>query len=99
MFVPVEVAVGTGITKPDPIDGSLLDHIAQHKGLRADYATEWTTARRPIPAEAKALGISNAEPVLAVLIVVYTATGEPLLASALVLPGSRHEIEDTYPVS
>ncbi|WP_245855048.1 hypothetical protein [Micromonospora wenchangensis] len=44
-FVPVDIAVGTDITKPDPIPGGLLDLIARHKGLRADYATERMTAR------------------------------------------------------
>jgi GntR family transcriptional regulator len=98
-FVPVEMAVGTAITKPEPIGESLLGHIERHKGLRADYATEWTAARRPTPDEATALAIAKDEPVLVVTIVAHLASGEPVLLSQLVLPGSRHEIEDTYPIS
>ncbi len=98
-FVPVEIAVGTRITKPDPIDGGLLEHIATRKGLRADYAHEWLTCRLPTADEAKLLDIDAAEPVLAVLIVAHAASGEPIVASQVLMPGSRHEIEDTYPLS
>ncbi len=97
-FLPVEIAVGTDATKPEPIGGSLLEHIDARKGVRGDYATEWTTARRPNDEEAELLGIGADEPVLSVVIAVYTAAGEPLLVSAMVLPGARHEVEDTYPL-
>jgi GntR family transcriptional regulator len=98
-FVPVEIAVGTGITKPEPIEGGLLEHIALRKGLRGDYAHEWLTCRLPTADEAGLLDIGPAEPVLAVLIVAHQASGEPILASSVLMPGSRHEIEDTYPLS
>jgi GntR family transcriptional regulator len=98
-FVPVEIAVGTGVTKPEPIAGGLLEHIALRKGLRGDYAHEWLTCRLPAADEATLLGIDPAEPVLSVLIVVHQASGDPILASSVLMPGSRHEIEDTYPLS
>ncbi|MEU7983156.1 GntR family transcriptional regulator [Micromonospora sp. NPDC049081] len=98
-FVPVDIAVGTDITKPGPIPGGLLDLIARHKGLRADYATERMTARRVNEAEAAALDVPADEPVLSVVITVHQASGDPIMASVLVMPGSRHEIEDTYALS
>ncbi|MEV5448172.1 GntR family transcriptional regulator, partial [Streptomyces sp. NPDC052644] len=98
-FVPVDIAVGTDITKPDPIPGGLLDLIARHKGLRADYATERMTARRVNEAEAVALDVPADESVLSVVITVHQASGDPIMASVLVMPGSRHEIEDTYALS
>jgi GntR family transcriptional regulator len=98
-YVPVEIAVGTDITKPEPIPGSLLDHLELRKGVRGDYAHEWLTTRRPTSDEATLLDIDPAEPVLSVLIVVHQAAGEPILAAQVVMPGARHEIEDTYPLS
>ena len=98
-YVPVDIAVGTDVSKPDPISGSILDHIAARKRLRADYATERLTARRVDPSEVDALGVPEDEAVLSVVITAYQSTGEPILASLIVMPGSRHEIEDTYPLS
>ncbi|MFI6823236.1 GntR family transcriptional regulator [Micromonospora sp. NPDC050187] len=97
-FVPVDIAVGTEITKPEPITGGLLDHIARHKSLRADYATERLTSRLVDQAEAEALAVPEDEAVISVVLTVYQANGEPILTSLLVMPGSRHEIEDTYPL-
>ncbi|MFV2104516.1 GntR family transcriptional regulator [Micromonospora sp. LOL_024] len=98
-FVPVDIAVGTDITKPDPIPGGLLDLIARQKGLRADYATERMTARRVSPDEADALDVPADESVMSVVITVHQASGEAIMTSVLVMPGSRHEVEDTYAVS
>ncbi|MFY1672700.1 GntR family transcriptional regulator [Plantactinospora sp. WMMB334] len=98
-FVPVDIAVGTAVIKPDPIGGGLLEHISGAKGLRGDYATERMTARRVSTDEAKALDVPEDEPVLSVVLTVHQASGDPILTSVLVMPGSRHEIEDTYPLS
>jgi GntR family transcriptional regulator len=97
-FVPVEIAVGTDITKPEPIAGSLAEHIERRKGLRGDYAHEWLTTRRPTEDEAKLLDIDPGDPVLSIVIAVHASSGEAILASVLLMPGSRHEIEDTYPL-
>ncbi len=98
-FLPVEVAVGSAATKAEPIDGSLLAHLAERKGIRGDYAVEWTSARRPTAEEAELLALEADAPVLAVTIAVHTAAGEVVLMSDLTLPGARHELEDTYPLS
>ncbi|MFI6758813.1 GntR family transcriptional regulator [Micromonospora sp. NPDC050417] len=98
-FVPVEIAVGTEITKPGPISGGLSEHIARLKGLRADYVTERMTARRVSPEEAEALKVPTDESVFSVVITLHQSSGEPIFTSLLVMPGSRHEIEDTYPLS
>jgi GntR family transcriptional regulator len=98
VFVPVEVAAGSHAVRQEPVAGSLLAHLAAHKGLRGDYAVEWTSARRPTPEEADLLDIDKDDPVLAVTVAAYTAAGEPVLASLVVVPGDRHEIEDAYPL-
>ncbi|MDR7278690.1 GntR family transcriptional regulator [Catenuloplanes atrovinosus] len=97
-FVPVDVAVGTDIIKPIPITGNLLDHIAQARGIRGDYVIERLTARRITADEAAALDVPDDEPVISTVITVYQSSGEAVLASVLVMPGSRHEIDDAYPL-
>ena len=97
-FLPVEIAVGTDATKPVPLVGGLVEHIRGRKDIRGDYATEWTTARRATAEEAEILGIGPGDPVLSVVIGVYTAAGRAVLASVLVMAGAGHEIEDTYPL-
>lgn len=99
VFVPIDVAAGSDVTKADPIAAGVLAHLASRKDIRGDYAVEWTTARRPTPEEAELLGIGKDDPVLAVIIAVYTAAGSPVLVSMLVMPGNRHEVEDTYPLT
>jgi GntR family transcriptional regulator len=98
-FVPVDVAFGTEITKPDPIGESLLEHIERRRGVRGDYAREWMTTRAASPDEVTALAIDPADPVLSVVIGVYQSSGDPIMASRLLMPGSRHEIEDVYSLS
>ncbi len=98
-FVPVDIAVGTDVIKPDPISGGLLDHIKAKKRLRADFATERLTARRIGEAEAGALGVPADEAVLSVVVTAHQSSGAPIMTSLIVMPGSRHEIEDSYPLS
>ncbi|MEU7617225.1 GntR family transcriptional regulator [Micromonospora rifamycinica] len=82
-FVPVDIAVGADITKPDPIPGGLLDLVARHKGLRADYATERLSARRVSGAEAAALEVPTDQPMLSIVITVHRppSTGRPATRS------------------
>jgi GntR family transcriptional regulator len=98
-YVPVDIAVGTDVANLDPIAGSILDHIASRKGLRADYATERLTARQIDASEVDALAVPTDEAVLSVIITAHQSSGAPILTSLIVMPGSRHEIEDTYPLS
>jgi len=97
-YVPVEIAVGSDITKPTPIDAGLLDHIERRKGIRGDYVRQWLSARRPTEEEATLLAVEHGEPVLSILLIVHQAAGEPVLAASVIMPGSRHEIEDAYPL-
>ena len=80
--------------------GYAEDHlIARHKGLRADYATERMTARRVSDVEAEALKVPAERSRDERRITVHQASGDPIMTSVLVMPGSRHEIEDTYALS
>jgi GntR family transcriptional regulator len=62
-----------------------------------DYANERLTARRATAEEAELLQLLDNDAVLTVLVGVYQSSGEPITASMLVLPGSRHEIKDSNP--
>lgn len=97
--VPLDIAAGTGLTAPTPVEGSVLTHLAERRKPRGDYVTERTTARRPTPEEAELLAVDGADPVLAVTLTVYTATGDPVLTSTLVTTGDPHGTEATYPLN
>ena len=59
--------------------------------------TEQIAARLPSQEEAKLLGItSKLTPVLALTVTAFDTAGRPIQVSHLVLPGDRHELEDTY---
>lgn len=58
---------------------------------------EQIAARLPSLEEAKLLGItSKLTPVLALTVTAYDTAGRPIQVSHLVLPGDRHELENTY---
>jgi GntR family transcriptional regulator len=95
----VDIAVGTDVIRPEPITGSILAHIKAKKSLRADYATERLTPRRVDETEATALDVPSDEAVLSVVIAAHQSSGAPIVTSRIVMPGSHHEIEDSYPLS
>jgi GntR family transcriptional regulator len=98
-YLPVDIAVGTDLTKASRVAGGMLAHIAAKKNLRADYADELLTARRSTDEEAELLGLEAGDPVLSVVITAHQANGDPIATSVVLLPGDRHEIEDSYPLS
>jgi DNA-binding GntR family transcriptional regulator len=93
-----ELAERTGLGGPEPVRGgvrSLLDRVA---GIRVDHVVERVAARRPEQDEARLLGLSRSAPVLAVYISARDATGRPVVALEVAMPGELHELEDAYPV-
>ena len=52
----------------------------------------------PEPAEVKLLGIPRSAPVLALYVTAREASGQPVLALEVAMPGDLHELEDAYPV-
>jgi DNA-binding GntR family transcriptional regulator len=96
-WFPPDVAAGTLLDSPDPIGEGIAEHLRARKRLRADHLTERVTARLPTAEEATALSIPRRTPVLGVLVVAHDAAGAVLQVADAVLPGDRHELEDTYP--
>jgi DNA-binding GntR family transcriptional regulator len=68
------------------------------KGADLHHGTERITARTASPDEAGLLEVSRRDCLLAVLVVVSDATGEPVLAVDALIPPARHELESTFPI-
>jgi GntR family transcriptional regulator len=99
VYLPVELASGTEVGKDAPIPGGLLRHIVQVKGIEFDHAVQRISARHATTEEASRLKIRKLDVVLTLLLVAYDRAGVPLLCVDAVLPASRHELEDAFPLS
>ncbi|MEV0353131.1 GntR family transcriptional regulator [Nonomuraea sp. NPDC050680] len=97
VWIPLEIAVGTDLDKPEPLRNGIRRHLQAVKHLRFDHITERLSARKPTKEEAELLGSSN--PVLGVLASVHDPSGAVLLAMSLALPGGLYELEDVFKVS
>lgn len=98
LYVPVELAAGTDIGKPEPINGNVLRHLGQRKDVQFDHATERLSARLPTAEESELLKIGRRDSVLTLLVTAYDIAGKPQLAIDAVLPATRHELEDSFPL-
>jgi DNA-binding GntR family transcriptional regulator len=93
-----EVAEGTGLDGSGPVPGGIQTVLARTKGVRVDYVVEHVAARHPASHETRLLGISRSAPVLAVYVSGHHASGNPVVAVDVAMPGDLHELEDAYPV-
>ncbi len=97
MWLPIDLASGTGLASPDLLDESIRHHLQARKKIRFDHAVERISARQPTAEEAGLLQVPPDAPVLNVIVTAYDATARPLQVVDIVLPGDRHEIHDAYP--
>jgi DNA-binding GntR family transcriptional regulator len=95
-WLPMPLAAGTGLELRDTVRGGIRSILTRTKDVRIDHVIEQVTARRPTPDEAKLLGISRSAPVLALYVGAREATGRPVLAIDIAMPGDLHELEDAY---
>jgi GntR family transcriptional regulator len=96
-YFPLSIAHGTDLDGDRPIEGGTRQHVEARHKVRYDHMTEQIAARLPSLDEAKLLEIaSKLTPVLALTVTAYDTAGHPIQVSHLVLPGDRHELEDTY---
>jgi DNA-binding GntR family transcriptional regulator len=98
-YVPVELAAGTDVGASNPLPEGLLRHLERAKNVEFDHASERISARLPSADEATLLEIGRRDPVLTVLLAVCDRAGKPLVAVDVVLPASRHELEDVFPLA
>jgi len=80
------------------VNGGIRSLLTRTAGVRIDHVIEHVAARRAEPHEAKLLGIPRSAPVLALYVSARDASGQPLLALDVAMPGDLHELEDAYPV-
>jgi GntR family transcriptional regulator len=92
------LAEQTGLDSPDAVRGGVRSLLDKSAGVRIDHIVERVAARRPGPEEARLLGLSRSAPVLALYVSARDASGLPVLALEVAMPGELHELEDAYPV-
>jgi GntR family transcriptional regulator len=97
-WVPLALAEGTDLASSEPLHGGVRAHLARRKDIRIDHVLEQVVARHPTSQETKLLGVRRNAPMLAVYVAARQASGEPVLALELAMPGDRHELEDAYQV-
>src|ERR1039457_5914994 len=93
-----DMADETGLADSAPVTGGIRNLLARAKGVRIDYVVERVAARHPASHEVRLLGISRSAPVLALYVSARNASGNPVLALDVAMPGDLHELEDAYPV-
>jgi len=98
-WFPSGLAEGTALADPAPLRGGVRQFLDRARGRRIDHVIEHVTARRALPHEARMLGISRSAPVLALYVTARDASGNPVTALDLAMPGDLHELEDAYSVS
>lgn len=98
VYVPVDLAAGTGIGEAEPIAGGVLRHLAQRKGIEFSYATERISTRQPTAEEARLLEVGRRDCLLSLLVTAFDRSGTPRVAVDVLVPASRHELEDAFPI-
>lgn len=98
-YVPVELADGTDVRSSKPLAEGLLRHLAVRRGVKFDHVTERISARRATAEESELLEIKQRECVLTALLAVHDRDGTPVFALDLVMPPTRHELEDSFPIA
>jgi GntR family transcriptional regulator len=97
-YLREDLAAGTDVGSSTPLPEGLLRHISQRKGVEFDHAAERISARIPTVEEAGTLEVGRRDPLLTVLLSVCDRAGTPLVAVDVLLPASRHELEDVFPL-
>jgi len=97
-WFPPDLAESTNLQDSEPLRGGIRAHLTRLKDVRVDHVVEQVTARHPASHEVQLLGIKRSAPVLALYVVARDASGSPLFALDVAMPGDLHELEDAYPV-
>ncbi|MEV8518127.1 UTRA domain-containing protein [Dactylosporangium sp. NPDC051484] len=98
VYVPVDLADGTGIGDMEPLREGLLRHLAVRKGVEFDQATQRISARPATAEESRLLDVGQRECMLTVLLAVYDRARRAVFGLDVVMPPSRHELADAFPI-
>ncbi|MFI7133857.1 GntR family transcriptional regulator [Nonomuraea sp. NPDC050153] len=91
-----EIANGAELDQASVLSVGLRQHLQTVKRLRLQHVVERLSARHPSADEAKILEIGKGSAVLGVVATVFDASGRAVLVVDQVMPGSLHELEDSY---
>lgn len=97
-YIPLAVADGTDVGSIHRLPDGLLRHLATRKNIGFTHATERISARPATAEESTLLEIGRRECVLTTLLAAHDQTGRPVVAFDVVLPPTRHELEDAFPL-
>ncbi|MDH2429281.1 GntR family transcriptional regulator [Sphaerisporangium sp. TRM90804] len=97
-WCPIEMAEGTDLGREQALSVSVGRHVQAVKGLRLDHVVERLSARHPLPHEVEVFKLSDSAAVLGVLARVFDSTGRVVLVVDIAMPGTLHELDDTYSV-
>lgn len=98
VYVPVDLGSGTGVGELHPLKEGLLPHLTARKSIEFDHVVERVSARIATADEVRLLELPKRDAVLTVLLTICDASGAALVAIDMVLPASRHELEDVFPL-
>lgn len=96
IWAPLDVARSAGLDQDGPLTVPLRRLLIAGTGERLVRVAEVLSARHPTKEEADLLKLSPTDPVLSVLASVLDSTGRTVLVVEIALPGTLHDLEDSY---
>jgi DNA-binding GntR family transcriptional regulator len=96
-WVPADLADGTGLADPELIEGGVLKHLAQRKGVRVHHVVEQIAARHPTAREVRLLDVEETAAMLVMYLAAHDVNDTPILVLQVVMPGREQELENVYP--
>jgi GntR family transcriptional regulator len=72
--------------------------LADRAGITLDHVVERVSARIATAEEAELLELPAGDALLTLLLTVYDSAAVPILAVDILIPNSRHELEDVFPI-
>ncbi|GAA0568762.1 GntR family transcriptional regulator [Actinomadura livida] len=98
LWAPLDVARAAGLDQEGPLAVPVRELLTAGTKERLTRVDERLRARRPTDQERESLSLAEGEPVLSVLGSVVDSSGRAVLVVDLVLPGSLHVLEDSFPL-
>ncbi|WP_345024876.1 GntR family transcriptional regulator [Actinomadura keratinilytica] len=98
LWAPLDIASSGPLGQSAPLTVPVRRLLTMAAPGRLVRVTEAISARRASGEEAKLLELAPGDPVLSVVASVLDSTGRTVLVLEVALPGTLHELTDTYPI-
>ena len=95
LWTPVDVAKAAGLDRPGPLTVAVR-RLLNGAGERLAHVNETLTAVPASAEEAGLLGVPEGAALISVLASIVDATGRTVMVVEVLLPGSLHQLEDSY---